>query len=102
MAMPILFVLVMLFGDNDFKAFVTTFGSVLLPFGSALWCVVLFRGRYKWTAFFVTAQLFELVYEARRSTTAIMCRFARDSISGSVTAERSALSVAMTRREMSG
>ena len=33
---------------------------------------------------------------------AIMCRFAIASISGSVTDERSALSVAMTRREMSG
>jgi hypothetical protein len=44
----------------------------------------------------------ECGYEARRSATGIMWRFARDSISDSVTAERSALSVAMTRREMSG
>jgi hypothetical protein len=41
-------------------------------------------------------------YEPRCCPTAIMCRFARASISGSVTAERSAFSVAMTRPEMSG
>jgi hypothetical protein len=45
---------------------------------------------------------FTFGYGARRSTAGTMCRFARASICGSVTAERSALSVAMTRREMSG
>jgi hypothetical protein len=42
------------------------------------------------------------VTEPRGQATAVMCRFARASISGSVTAERSALSVVTTRREMSG
>jgi len=41
-------------------------------------------------------------YEPCRETTGIICRFARVSSCGSVTAERSALSVAMTRREMLG
>jgi hypothetical protein len=47
-------------------------------------------------------EAFNFGYEARRLTTGIMCRFARASISGSVTAERSAFSVAITRREISG
>jgi hypothetical protein len=45
---------------------------------------------------------FNCGHQPRCQTAAIMCRFARASISGSVTAERSAFSVAMTRRKMLG
>lgn len=55
MAMPVLFVLAMAFGDSDSKAFVTTFGSVLLPFGMALWSIAIFRRRARpWLTFGVT------------------------------------------------
>lgn len=56
MLMPVLFVAAFLWGNDDSRAFVTTFGAVPMPFGTALWSIAIWRRRERpWLTFFITA-----------------------------------------------